>query len=622
MSSDVGRSVAVLLAIVLAVTVPLSIKAEVRSSTVNSLAQAAVDELTARVEREGAVTLAAYEDLLAELSGIGLICDAQLQIGRHELKYSDLHPAAEPARSVNTQLCASHVHTAACYKGHNHEAAGCTYHNHSSACYCSGSMTRRYKTSSQFIKCTSCDGSGTTGSVSTCTTCAGTGIETYRIVCNSCTNGRTYAPVTCTTCGGSGKNSKGRTCSKCDGIGKIEKIITCSLCSGTGYRYKSISCSSCRGKGKTSTLTTCSSCNGNGGSYIYTDYYECNVCGWGSTTSYGGSCGRKLCDYQNSGYTCGYSSNDTSPICGQIIADVAYKADQTVNLNDLSDVLDKTLSVRYLNGNMGTVNASVDDSIEFREFGDTEVNLVFTGYFETAGGYGTRRFPVHVTVLSGGRICAVCGRTYYPEDDGNDGGCPYCYRGIVGIRVECTRTEYQPGDQFEANVYAVFADGSEMPVPGEDTWNTFDSAYSGEISVFVGYLQYMQEVNVYVHAREDAGPTPLPETNPDADEDEGLDNPEVPGVPGENDAGNGDEESDNRGDEGLDNIADDYVVTDSAYEEFLTTEEILDILENSGRIGLNRGDAFSVRITVENMKGFSGFFRDGKMTFTSGVIID
>lgn len=618
MSGDVGRAVAVLLAIALAITAPLAIRGEIRSNTVNSLAQAAVDELTAQVEKDSAVTLAAYERLLNRLSEIGLICDTRMQIGLHELKYSDAETAIE-VPVTHVQLCAAHVHTDACYRGHNHEASACVYHSHDSSCYCSGKMTRYYRSESSFRSCTNCGGSGSTGSTATCLDCRGTGTITRELKCNNCTGGRTYQPEKCSKCNGTGVNSKGKSCTNCNATGYVDVRVTCSVCNGKGYRYKDFDCTTCRGKGTVSTLTACKSCNGAGGSYVTTDYYECSTCGGGSTTAYGSACGRRICGYQTTGYVCGYTSNDTNPICGQVIVDVSYAENQTVNIDDTTDTLNLSMEVTYLNGTSGTVDTIIEKPQTFSNPGDVTVEMSHTGYFERASLYETRRFPIHISVLNGGKVCEVCKRTYYPEEDDDTAGCPYCYHGIIGIRVECLKTEYRKGEQLEADVYAVFDDGHESKLPTEDTWNTFDSEYPGEVTVFVGYLQYIEEISVFVREEENPAVTPSPTEEPEKnDEDsDAQDDTEQPGNE-ETGATNGDGELT----EDTGHIAENHVVADTAYEEFLTTEEIESLLEKSGRIELSSGDAFSVRITVRNMKGFDSLRKNGSRVFTSGIIID
>lgn len=618
MGSNVGRTVAVLLAIVLAVVAPLSIKAEIRSSTINSLAQAAVDELTSQAGIEGAVTLAAYEKLLAELSDIGLICEPQLQIGRHELRYSDGRSPISEDECLSLRFCAAHVHTSACYRGHNHTAEGCTYHTHTSACYCEGRMTREYRSEQSFHTCASCGGKGTTGESRTCSECGGTGKWSKQLKCNNCTNGIMTKNEICSKCNGSGVSSKGSVCTRCDGYGMRGVKSTCNVCGGLGYRIGTFNCSTCGGSGKVSNLATCSSCNGRGGWYSYESYYECSVCGGGSTTSYGSSCGRRICGYLNSGYSCGITMNDTTPLCDRIIVDVAYNSEQTVCVNDSSLALDTRMSVKYLNGSSETVAAAVDGTQIFDRSGETMAQLILNGYFENAGNYGQKSFPVHVTVVNGGRICEICGRTYYPDPDGIDRGCPYCYLGVIGIRVECQKLEYHIGEAFEGQVYALFADGTEMEVPWEDTWNTFNSQYPGESTVFVGYLQFMQEINVLVLDSQEQQPTPLPAEDPGDNKDENSSNPD------EESEGNPvnipDENSENENENRTGVLSE--VVIDSGYREFLTTEEIVELLVNNGRIELDSGDAFSVKIVVENVKGATAFSGKRNRIFTSGIIID
>lgn len=638
MSSDIGRAVALLLAIVLAVVAPLTIRAEARNTTVNSLAQAAVDELTAKVRTEGAVTLAAYEELLRQLSEIGLVCETSLQVGRHELKYSltdssgmalcgslsfagNSIPAAVP--------CSAHVHTAACYMGHNHAALGCTYHEHSSSCYCSGTMTRCYWTESAFSPCSTCGGTGAVGTTKVCSACNGAGTYTVKWTCNNCTKGTMLKNEVCPKCNGSGVNSKGKTCSHCSGYGMKGVKYPCDQCGAVGYTWGTVKCQTCKGSGSESATKPCSSCSGSGGSYYSLNHYECNVCGGGSTTSYGGSCGLRACGYNYTGYSCGIASNDTNPICNRIIVDASYESEQSLTVNDSAASLNTDVTVRYLNGETETVKAGVDGERVFTETGEATVNMSLTGYYKTASGYGTKQLPVHVIVVERGIICDECGRKYYPDLNGNDNGCPYCYHGVIGIRVDCKKTEYMPGDEFEADVYAVRDDGSESRVPADEVWNTFDPKRSGEMTVFVGYQQYFQEVDVRVIGGETDIPTPVPPesgyTGTGDDEDENKKN--TVQETENRETGTQTEESWETGntqgntDDIFNALAQEDVIY-TAYEEVLGTDEIVDLLVNGGRIDLNSGDVFSVRIIVKNAKRYAGWLSGRDKTYTSGVIID
>lgn len=540
MSNDIGRAFAMLLAIALLVVTPIFFKSEIRSTNINSLAQAAIDQFTAEVEKEEAVTLASYEKMLERLSKIGLICDTQLQIGRYELRYAKGKTRSAVYSKPELVFCNAHVHTAACYREHNHAAEGCEYHTHSDACYCKGRLITRM----------------------------GAGSERH----------------------------------------------TCSKCNGTGMRDGS----------------SCPDCNGAGGWYPVELFYECSACGASSSSYREGVCGRMVCKLTANDYSCGIATNDTNPICDRVIADVQYENYRTVKRNDVLSAISTELSVKYLNGESGTVNAMAHGPEVFTECGETEIDLIYTGYFGTASDYSTKSFPLYIEVIEPAKTCDKCGRLYTPETDGTDSGCPYCFRGIVGIRVECAKYEYFQDEKLEADVFAIYDDGSEKPVPREETWDTFDTGLKGENTVFVGYLQYMQEVRVFVHGDETGLPMPTSEiSQEDTSDDEGRSEDDRT----EDDRTENDRtEDDNTDSEEApvtktpdDNYSkgrlNDSEGIDTVYDEFLGTEEIIELLENGGRIDLNCGDAFTVRITVKNARGYRGLFGNRDRTYTSGIIV-
>ena len=74
MSGDVGRGAALLLAVLLGVFAPLCLSAGRAGQNRQYALQEAVDDLTAKVEAHGAITLSDYESMLAAVAGTGTVC--------------------------------------------------------------------------------------------------------------------------------------------------------------------------------------------------------------------------------------------------------------------------------------------------------------------------------------------------------------------------------------------------------------------------------------------------------------------------------------------------------------------------------------------------------------------
>ena len=585
MSGDVGRGAALLLAVLLGVFAPLCLAAGRADRNEQYALQEALDDFTAKVDVQSAVTLADYEKTLAELARTGSICSVEMFIGKRFSKEAGV-------QTLQGSYMAGHVHTSDCYAGHNHKAEGCAYHSHSSACYCGGRMTRCYKTDYSSRTCYSCGGSGQTGTSETCSSCSGAGGSYKDIKCN-CSNGMIYYPATCGSCGGSGVTSKGKTCKKCGGTGNVDAKKAHDYCGGTGYINSWVRCSECKGSGTISNIKTCSSCGGSGSVSSSVSYYCCSVCGKGSTTSYGGPCGKKICGIEKDGWQCGIEKDDNNPLCSRIIVDAEYKSQQLLTAGDFMSDIDRTIVFKYLDGSSGNCIAGLDgsDPDEPLTAGMFRTNLVYTGLFLNAHNNEERRFPVEVTV----------GEAAVSQ--------------ILGIRAVSLKPEYQSGEAGEIIVYAVYEDREEIVDPDE-CWDTFDSRTIGEQLVYVGYEGYVTTLTMYVRsdgATVTAIPTDYEEVHitPSADQTDEAGGQEQSG-------GNEDVPENGNTDERTEEII------RAAYEEMLGSEEILDLLAKQGRIDLEEGDVFSITITVEKAdhRGFSGLFRRAKeRKYTSGTVI-
>ena len=592
MSGDVGRGAALLLAVLLGVFAPLCLAAGRADQNEQYALQEALDNFTARVDVQSAVTLADYEKTLSELARTGNICSVEMFIGKRISRDAGEH-------ALSGRFVAGHVHTSDCYAGHNHKAEGCSYHSHTSACYCSGRMTKCYKTDYSSGTCYSCGGSGQTGTSEICESCAGAGGSYKDIKCN-CSNGMIYYPATCGSCGGSGVTSKGKTCKKCGGTGNVDAKKPHDYCGGTGYINSWVRCSTCKGSGTVSNVKTCSSCGGSGRTSSSVSYYCCSVCQKGSTTSYGGLCGRMTCGIAKDGWQCGIEKDDNTPLCSRIIVDAEYLSQQTLPAGSSLQDIDRTILFTYLDGSRGNCAAEIDDINLDQQLspGEFSVNLAHTGLYMSAHNNETHRFPIAVKVEE----------AVGPQ--------------MLGIRAESARTEYLPGEAGEIIVYAVYEDCEEMIDP-EECWDTFDSYVIGEQLVYVGFEGYITSLMMLVKddgTAESGDPAEEEEIHitPPAERDGDHESMTGDGVGEDHNGESGDSQETAGHHERIEESI------RASYEEMLGSEEILDLLAKQGRIDLEEGDVFSITITVEkeDHRGFSGLFRRAKdRKYTSGTVI-
>ena len=669
---DIGRGAALMLAAVLVVAVPLRSVYVSRAYRTADELQRAADVFTGTVGQKGVITLEDYEELLATVHKIGRRAEVTLSISRQaepaELYVADavvegIKPAvcAQTAGTEETSgkssgdlitpptggaetdcevtvgralgaYCGAHVHTQACYAGHNHEVSLCEYHEHSADCYCSGRMTSCYHTEKYSTECFMCDGTGDEQTKQTCSNCEGVGIVYFSSKCNGCSGtGREWYWVLCPECGGEDPD-----CSCCEGYGALDKRRTCTVCGGSGLYEGSFTCGICKGTGEETITSDCTYCGGDGILDYYTSYYECSVCHQGSTTSYGTSCTRMNCGYEQEGYQCGNETEDTTPLCGEIIVDAEYSAYQPVYTGDSPETLDTCISVTYLNGNTSVISAKWRDSgqINMSKCGTMTAELELTGYFMNAQTYETRYFPVVINVQARTAQCSRCGKIYFLNEDGSDPGCPYCYTGPVGIRTELLQSVYEVGEELKVSVYLCYEDHEEAVDPDE-CWDTFDSDYAGRQTVMVGYLEYVAEVTVTVNEPEEGEETGGGSSSTGSGSDSGSES----GGSSESGSGSGSGGSSGSGSgtgsesgSGTGTEYDNSGYADGRGEterytavpsNLITNDEITQALYNLGYCELEAGDAVSVTITPQATGIFS--LTDGLIMknreITSGAVI-
>ena len=320
-----GRIIAVLLAAILIFVYPLQYLAMNQEIVLDNHVHSETTEFTDEIMLQSYLTLEMYTNYLEQLNVTNQLYDIEFihskliegydtgNIGIPPLEEKMLQTAGssigkkvlgESYIKNSFTLLATHIHTTACYAGHNHTASGCNYHSHSGNTSSGGSCYQ----SANYHSHSSSNGCYTSSS------CGGT-VSYY----NTGNSGSYY----CSTCK---KNvtvyQYGRSCSK-----------GCSYSGSTSIRacgHSSTNPSSTSTCTKSVSKLTCA---------ISTS----------APISYNLSC------YQSTGYTCGYS-NDYNPICATIVTSItATNATQTV-IKGIGIVT--TALATYLDGHTATVNCT------------------------------------------------------------------------------------------------------------------------------------------------------------------------------------------------------------------------------------------------------------------------
>lgn len=380
-----GRYVAILASIILILLFPLQYIAQGQQELMKDMAISYSTEFIDQARQQGYITLSMYEDLLHRLNHTEEMYELTLEVAHpitgkeysdkavdhitdhhtklslvnssllHLSMYSDSaytrnwNLALQPLTS-EIQSLATHTHNTNCYAGHNHSARGCEYHSHSGSSSSYGGCYTVSNSSPYSYTCYTCNGGGSRP-------CPG---GTSRDGSVYYDNGATY----CSVC----KNNPSATvtwtkCNTCEGTLNVRKVWHCGhlSVSNSGGSHNTISCSSCGGAGMITGISI---------------YYSLG-------------CGK------STGYNCGYSSNDTTTKCHEVVISIVA-TDQNQKVDQGKSIITTAIAT-YLDGHTGTVNCT--SNYDVNKVGTQTVTLSYTGLVGDARTQGTRTCTVNVTVI-------------------------------------------------------------------------------------------------------------------------------------------------------------------------------------------------------------------------------
>ena len=182
-----GRYVAILLAVILILLFPLQYIAQAQSETMDNAVNSYATEFTETARHQGYITLDMYQTFINKLNQTGEIYEVTLKsahpVTGKEVAFNEPGDKMPVLRTENTSFIktedkiyktsegvkvlstyddeiyslSTHIHTDACYVGHNHTANGCV----SALCDCGGTSVNLVviRTSSSLTllcKCTKC----------------------------------------------------------------------------------------------------------------------------------------------------------------------------------------------------------------------------------------------------------------------------------------------------------------------------------------------------------------------------------------------------------------------------------------------------------------------------------
>lgn len=325
-NTDIGRFTAVMLAVITVITIPLLHISRSSLSAEESAVQSLIGEFAKKSAENEMITLEDYESLLERLSLTGTSYDVELKVGR--TLYDSL-PTEKSSTGVLQftptgikKSCLSeeykyvnaHIHTQECYPGHNHEISGCVRHEHETGVGCNGKCTmlggkkadgRAY--SDTHTECPSCKYSkDNLLRAINCLTAKGASIN--RSLYSSYLTRNGYVFTGTVHCGyweqKENRSSKySSTCPNCKkSIFKSEIVYTCtgckmsqtqSYCPLCNCPIDTVASASSHEYVDISTIKECETCGGTGSLELPgadNGYYVCDVCGKGTSKTYGAAC--------------------------------------------------------------------------------------------------------------------------------------------------------------------------------------------------------------------------------------------------------------------------------------------------------------------------------------------
>ncbi len=348
------------------------------------------------------------------------------------------------AASVNTPS-SGHLHTIACYAGHNHAVYGCTYHGHVSSCYTNYPYSYN-------ISCTACGGDGLV-------TCTGSTTTTY-----------TYYEYGATKCPIHGDFPAADVwVTKCNVCGTVISVIKHWYCSALG------------------TQTTTSNPHAQ---------ISCSACGGDGLITYSGTTSTLTCG-KAEGWSCGYTVNDTAAMCGQIVLSIhATNPIQTVYQDE---TLITTAVVTYLDGSQKTVLCTAEKGTA--HIGTYSVILSLTGY-ASAGNMGTFTDTISVTVIPKNAVCE--NGHLYPAAYSQ---CPYCDAyvesiALTGAAMEQGRAAVYSGTTLQESGYSLYVTymDKDTELIANGWTDNLDNDYVGLQEVTISYKGKTEVFPVVVYA--------------------------------------------------------------------------------------------------------------------------
>lgn len=482
-SADVGRWFAAIAAIVLIVFVSVRFFANSELETVENAVQMKIDEITGRVKLNKKITREDYEELVEYLSDTGILYDLDLSIGLYtvnpdtfaQLSWDDFVEmmAKEPVYSdfeticpiedikcdlvgkeLRIETCAAHVHTSACYKGHNHQASGCTFDGKNWSCgitdndvtpICSKVIVNATWNQNQTIasghgKILS-EGGSFDNRIYVEYLDGSTNIVTARVLSFDDTS---------------------------EGARNVTMLYNAYY--GTAFNnFKTT---------RTFTVNVT----------VEADQMVCPICG--------------------TKYDC--NAEGTNPGCPKCSRQIDYiyteLSDVYGRFGEMTDLDGLMVKAVYADGHEEPVSSYTSDFDKMRA-GLQNITISLDGYSSFT--YTENGIPKNVVFSDNHRettitvhleryyTCPDCRHEYKGDMYGNDAGCPYCNNRCTDIRVVPVKSDYEQGEPLELVVYASYKAGDIVLAEGE-WYSNYDAWRIGEQEVRIFFDNYSEVITVRV----------------------------------------------------------------------------------------------------------------------------